>query len=161
MKTVLKQALGIILVPALLGLIVNGGLVTRFVMGEFARGFVAAAESGAVVFIGFEQARDLWQGREAQFIDARASGLFAAGHIPGAASIPVGEPDREGLVGRLRLERARPLVIYCGGGSCLDSLHLAQWLKARQAFDDIRVFQGGWQEWVDGGLPIEAPHDQE
>jgi len=159
-KIVLNQAWGIIIVPALLGLALNGGLVVRFLKGEFAPGFVAAAETGSIPSITIDQARELWLGRQAQFLDARSAGIFAAGHIPDAVNIPVNEPDWEGLVGRLSLDRARPTVTYCSGSSCLDGLHLALWLKAHQGFDDIRVFPGGWQEWVDGGWPIEASHDQ-
>jgi rhodanese-related sulfurtransferase len=159
-RRILGQALGIVLIPALLGLAVNAGLIVRFARGEFSHGFVAAAETESVVFISGDQARDLWENRTAQFIDARAPGLFAAGHIPYAVNIPLGETDKEGLIGRSSLDRAKPAVVYCDGASCLDSLHLAQWLSAHRAFTDIRVYSGGWQEWVDLGLPIEASRGQ-
>lgn len=158
-RRVILEAALIIVGAALLGLLVNSGHIVRFTRGEFSRGFVAAAETESIVYISGDQARDLWQSRQAQFIDARSPGLFAAGHIPYAVNITLGEADKEGLVKRLNLDRAKPAVVYCGGGSCLDSLHLAQWLSAHHAFDDVRVFQDGWQEWVDSGLPVEASRD--
>jgi 3-mercaptopyruvate sulfurtransferase SseA len=159
MPRILKQAAGIVLVSAMAGLLVNSHLLLRFRQGEFEHGFVVVAETESIVYISGDQARDLWQSRQAQFIDARSPGLFAAGHIPYAVNIPLGEVDKEGLVKRLNLDRAKPAVVYCGGGSCLDSLHLAHWLLAHHAFDDVRVFQDGWQEWVDSGLPVEASRD--
>jgi len=160
MGRIIRQSALIVLISALAGLLVNSRLLVRFHRGEFERGFVPAAETESIVYVSGDQARDLWQNQQAQFIDARSPGLYAAGHIPYAANIPLGEADKEGLVKRLNLDRVKPAIIYCGGGSCLDSLHLAQWLSAHHAINDIRVFQGGWQEWVDSGLPVEASCDK-
>lgn len=161
MKPILRQAVLIVLCAGAIGLIVSSGLIFRFFRGEFAHGFISAAETESLVYVSGDQARDLWQNRAAQFIDVRAPGAYAAGHIPYAVNIPLSEGKKEELIKRLDLDRAKPAIVYCGGGSCLDSLHLAQWLIAHKALDDVRVFQGGWQEWVDSGLPVEASHDQE
>lgn len=158
MTRILKQALLIVLLPAALGLLANYRLVLRCHQGEFERGFVPAAETESLVFISAYQALDLWQNRRATFIDARSPGLFAEGHIPFAVNLPESDPDKEALFDRAAIDRRLPVVVYCSGGSCIDSIHLADWLRARKALDDVRVFQGGWREWVELGFPIEASH---
>jgi rhodanese-related sulfurtransferase len=159
MTRILKQALLIVLAAAAVGLLVNLRFLAQYQRGEFAHGFVAAAETESLVFLGASQAFDLWQNRAATFIDARSPGLFAEGHVPFAINIPEGAPDKDRLAAAARLDPRLPAVVYCSGGTCVDSIHVARWLLSRKVVGDVRVFQGGWQEWVDLGFPIEASHD--
>jgi 3-mercaptopyruvate sulfurtransferase SseA len=155
MVRILKQAVLIVLIPAVAGLLVNHRLVLRFVRGEFGHGFVDLAKTPEVVPIDFQRTLELWQAGTAVFIDARAAGLFARGHIPGAVNLPPGEPLSRRVLSGLDLHPERPIVVYCEGGSCLDSLHLARELAALHRFPDLRVYFGGWEEWVERGLPVE------
>jgi rhodanese-related sulfurtransferase/DNA-binding transcriptional ArsR family regulator len=83
-------------------------------------------------------------------IDVRPAEEFAAGHIPGALSVPLGE-----LKGRItQLPPATEIVAYCRGPYCvlapeaIEILHRAG-LRARRLED-------GFPEWRLAGLPVEA-----
>ncbi|PLX82197.1 MAG: rhodanese-like domain-containing protein [Desulfuromonas sp.] len=90
----------------------------------------------------------------AVLVDARASELFAAGRPAGAVSLPFGEV--EDLLGRFSAEvpAATVLITYCSGYGCPDSFDLALRLIAA-GYRDVRVFEGGFPEWRDAGLPLE------
>ena len=48
----------------------------------------------------------------------------------------------------------RKIVAYCGGFDCELSLFAARELKSL-GYEKSYTFFGGWQKWVDAGLPIE------
>lgn len=87
---------------------------------------------------------------ETLVIDVRPVEEYAAGHIPGALSVPLGE-----LKGRIaQLPPAAEIVAYCRGPYCvlapeaIEILHRAG-LRARRLED-------GFPEWRLAGLPVEA-----
>lgn len=88
-------------------------------------------------------------------IDARDPEEFAEGHIPGAVSLPFDEA----ITDPVRLEAldtaGRPIVTYCGGGTCEISLSLADELFFA-GHDRVAVYMGGYPEWVGLGYPVEA-----
>ncbi len=86
----------------------------------------------------------------AQLVDVRVDHEWDAGHIPGAIHIPL-----EGLAGRSdELDRDRPVVLYCRGGS---RSSMAAEALAGAGFDAAKLTDGivGWQE---AGLEL-APGD--
>lgn len=79
---------------------------------------------------------------ELQIIDVRNPGEVAAGMIPGAVNIPVGQlPDRLG-----ELDTHRPTVVYCAGGY---RSSVAASLLRRHGFDDVSDVLGGYNAWAD------------
>jgi rhodanese-related sulfurtransferase len=85
-------------------------------------------------------------------VDAREPDEYAEGHIPGAVNLPfdeaTSEPERlEGLP-----SGGRPIVVYCGGGSCELSLSLA-WELIFAGHTRVTVYMGGFPEWVAAGYP--------
>jgi rhodanese-related sulfurtransferase len=90
---------------------------------------------------------------DALIVDARSPELFALGHIEGAVSLPMVEIESE-LPGFIeRIAGDRPVITYCSGFGCPDSFDLAVRLLA-EGYLDVRVFEGGYPEWRDAGLPI-------
>jgi rhodanese-related sulfurtransferase/DNA-binding transcriptional ArsR family regulator len=83
-------------------------------------------------------------------LDVRPHAEFAAGHLPGATSIPV-EALEDGLS---RLPRQRRIVVYCRGEYC-HSADEAVVLLRSEGFDAVRL-EGGWPEWLDEGKPTEV-----
>jgi rhodanese-related sulfurtransferase len=165
-KRLIREILLIILVSVILGAAVNFSLLRRFLAGEFQQSFLDEREYAGIRFITLAEAEDLFArnfqtGEGAVFIDSRSRQDFAAGHIPGALSLPVGEleSDRKTLAGA-RLSTALPfpedqvLVVYCEGGDCQTSVSLAKLIHER-GFTDIRILSVGWDEWVAAGLPEE------
>ncbi|NBQ43459.1 MAG: MBL fold metallo-hydrolase [Mycobacteriaceae bacterium] len=79
---------------------------------------------------------------ELQIVDVRNPGEVAAGMIPGAVNIPVGQlPDRLG-----ELDTHRPTVVYCAGGY---RSSVAASLLRRHGFDDVSDVLGGYNAWAD------------
>lgn len=89
-------------------------------------------------------------------VDARAPERYrgdvepidpVAGHIPGAVSVPFGEPQLPAEV----LD-ADEIVVYCGSGitACVDLLALA-----RAGREDAKLYPGSWSDWSSRGLAVE------
>ena len=83
-------------------------------------------------------------------LDARPPAEYQAGHLPRALSLPVA--DAEQRIGAYvdRLTPQTPLLVYCGGGDCIDGFELA--LKLREfGFTDVTLYPGGYAEWTTYG----------
>ncbi|MGB5034972.1 MAG: metalloregulator ArsR/SmtB family transcription factor [Blastocatellia bacterium] len=83
-------------------------------------------------------------------LDVRPAEEFAAGHIPGAVSIPFDELER-----RLgEVPKGREVVAYCRGPYCVWSHRAVGTLRAsgRKA----RRLVDGFPEWNAEGLPVES-----
>jgi rhodanese-related sulfurtransferase/biotin operon repressor len=82
-------------------------------------------------------------------LDVRPAEEYAAGHLPGAINIPVGQ-----LEGRLaRLPKRREVVAYCRGPYCLMSFEAVATLRRRGL--KARRLKDGFPEWRVAGLPVE------
>lgn len=156
-KTIMRVAL-ILFFSSLIGLGTNISLIKEFFQQEFQYGFFSSEEYSAIVFITLGEAEELFAAGEALFIDSRTMEDFKEEHIFGAVNIPFEEKREED---ELDLE-SYPLegiyVIYCDGSECRSSVELAKLLDKR-GFRDIRVFFGGWEEWVRAGLPVSRNDD--
>ncbi|HTY19007.1 MAG TPA: rhodanese-like domain-containing protein [Myxococcota bacterium] len=91
-------------------------------------------------------------------VDVREADEFAEGHLPGARHVPRGFLEvRADLEHRKRdpwlADRARKLVLYCGGGH--RSALAAQSLQ-HMGFREVRSLAGGWTGWTERGYPTEA-----
>lgn len=99
------------------------------------------------------QALDFFEGGGAVFVDARMPDEFIAGHIPGAFNLPY--DDLESHLDVLNyLPDDSPVITYCDGSECALSLELADELTA-MGFGQVRVFFGGWEQWIEAGHPAE------
>lgn len=152
------ESILIVLLASLAGLAVNGRLVWRAFSGQVVSLAAPAPAPGAdevllPLPVSLEQLRDAASG-DLLLIDARDSELYGAGHLPGARNLPWGEVDARLEVFRRTVPVGRSLVTYCSGYSCEDSFFLAERLLA-EGYRDVRVFEGGFPEWQDAGLPVE------
>lgn len=97
-----------------------------------------------------DQLRRLIRTGEVVVLDVRPTAEFAAGHIPNARSIPLGELEK-----RLReLPKRRRIVAYCRGPYCVlsdDAVSLLQ----KKGFRVARL-SVGLPEWKLLGLPVET-----
>jgi len=89
--------------------------------------------------------------------DARTPDEYAAGHLPGALSLPIRDVDARIIdyIDRARMDS--PILIYCEGLECEDGLALA--LKLREfGFEDLTLYPGGYEEWIAyGGVVTQGP----
>lgn len=86
----------------------------------------------------------------AQLVDVRDDHEWEAGHIPGAIHIPL--PKLSERVGEI--DRERPVVLYCRGGSRCE---MATEALAAAGFDAAKL-EGGVVGWSKQSLPLE-PED--
>jgi len=83
-------------------------------------------------------------------VDARPVNEYAAGHIPGALSIPIDD-----LKQRLhRLPKWKPFVAYCRGPYCVYADQAVEQL--RSAGRRARRLAVGLPEWKSAGMPVEV-----
>jgi hydroxyacylglutathione hydrolase len=97
---------------------------------------VDAAEAGRVI------------GEGALAVDVRQTSEFAAGHLPGAMHVPLGEV--KGRAGEL--PQGVPLVLYCGRGERAMS---ALSLLGDVGLGPLLVLPGGAAAWEEAGYPVE------
>jgi rhodanese-related sulfurtransferase/DNA-binding MarR family transcriptional regulator len=95
-----------------------------------------------------ELARRLQDGDNLVVLDVRPAAEYAAGHLPGAVSIPVGELRRR----LAELPADREVVAYCRGPYCAFA-HEAVVLL-REAGVSARRLEDGLPEWQAAGLAV-------
>jgi rhodanese-related sulfurtransferase len=95
-----------------------------------------------------ELARRLQDGDPLVVLDVRPASEHAAGHVPGALSIPVQELRRR--LAELPLDQE--IVAYCRGPFCAFA-HEAVALLREQGFVARRL-EDGWPEWEAAGLAV-------
>jgi rhodanese-related sulfurtransferase/DNA-binding transcriptional ArsR family regulator len=81
-------------------------------------------------------------------LDVRPRDEFAAGHIPGAVSMPIEELERR----LAEIPRDRPVVAYCRGPFCVFASEAVDTLQ-KHGFDAQRM-KSGVPEWRLGGREV-------
>jgi rhodanese-related sulfurtransferase/predicted transcriptional regulator len=95
-----------------------------------------------------ELARRLQDGDDLVVLDVRPAAEYAAGHLPGAVSIPVGELRRR----LAELPADREIVAYCRGPYCAFA-HEAVAVLREDGFLARRL-EDGFPEWRAAGLTV-------
>jgi rhodanese-related sulfurtransferase/DNA-binding transcriptional ArsR family regulator len=95
-----------------------------------------------------ELARRLQEGEELVVLDVRPAEEHAAGHLPGAVSIPLPELRRR----LAELPRDREIVAYCRGPYCAFAHEAVALL--REAGLSARRLEDGLPEWQAAGLAV-------
>jgi len=95
-----------------------------------------------------EELRRRLNAGDVTLIDVRPGDEFAAGHIPGALSVPVAE-----LADRLReLPKRKEIVAYCRGPYCVLAVEAVEILRAH-GFEAFRL-EHSVQDWKAEGFPV-------
>jgi rhodanese-related sulfurtransferase len=161
-RTILIEAGVIFAIGVVLGLSFNAQLVLDAFAGRLSS--AAAPRAGVAVQstvdaqafplpVMLEEVRELLaEGGLA--VDARAAEVYAEGHLPGAFAFPLGEYDQVLPEFLERVPKDLTLMLYCSGFGCPDSFDLGERLLA-EGYLDVRVYEGGFPEWRDAGLPVE------
>ncbi|MBI2569130.1 MAG: metalloregulator ArsR/SmtB family transcription factor [Candidatus Schekmanbacteria bacterium] len=85
---------------------------------------------------------------EVSVIDVRPTAEFAAGHIPGALSVPLAELDRR----LAELPKDREIVAYCRGPYCVMAVQAVEALRARGF--RARRCDSSIHDWRSRGLSV-------
>lgn len=78
-------------------------------------------------------------------VDARSAEEFKSGHIPGAMLLENAGPE---------LVKGRSVIVYCRNALCLLAPKAAGELT-RMGARRVEIYNGGWEEWLRCGLPLE------
>jgi rhodanese-related sulfurtransferase len=150
MRQVLFEALLLIAAAIVLG--VAYSLVTKQGFFSNTQPVHPAADSG-LEMISLIKAKDLFESNNVLFVDARHEFDYQAGHIRGAVNIALKNYDSH--FPRLNnISKNKLLVVYCDGAECNSSVELS--VKLMEAgFTNVKIFFGGWQEWISAKLPTE------
>jgi hydroxyacylglutathione hydrolase len=94
-----------------------------------------------------EELRESVESGRVRLLDVRSQTEYAAGHIPGAEHVFLGELMKKVL----GLDRGKPVVAQCqaGGRSAIASSIL------QRAGFNVTNMRGGYQAWVEAGFPVE------
>lgn len=86
-------------------------------------------------------------GERVQWVDARSRAKFERTRIPGALLLNEDEWDK--LVGPFldAWDPDKTLVVYCDGGSCEASHHVAARIRNDLMISGVLVLKGGFAEW--------------
>jgi rhodanese-related sulfurtransferase len=112
-------------------------------------------EDGDPPAISLDYAMMKFQSRNTIFLDARYPEDFKAGRIKGAINLPYEESEEYAPQVLPQLPKEEEIIAYCDGTECESSLLLARELR-EMGYKDVKVFFGGWQEWLKAGLPVET-----
>jgi rhodanese-related sulfurtransferase/DNA-binding transcriptional ArsR family regulator len=81
-------------------------------------------------------------------IDVRPAEEYAAGHIPGAANIPLSELEKQ----LDQFDPEQEIVAYCRGPHCILAFDAVARLREKGYM--ARRLQDGFPEWKSAGLPV-------
>jgi rhodanese-related sulfurtransferase len=112
-------------------------------------------ERGAFETVDDEELLRRVRAGEVTVIDVRPGAEYAAGHIPGAISLPLAELRKRRAVG---LPKHRDVVAYCRGPYCVMALDAVDLLR-RKGFRAHRMEQGVL-EWSARGWRVESGADR-
>jgi len=106
-----------------------------------------APEPGVVKEITKKQFEALMAAGPYYLIDARTPESYAKGHIKDAHNIYGAEAEANIPTILGSVPRDRVVLIYCDGGECELSHHVADVLK-NFGYGPVFIFTGGWAEWT-------------
>ena len=163
-RPIIKDCLYFIALAILLGGLLNssllrnafsGTLIPRIQQNQVVILKAKAKQLYGVTVIEFASAKQLYDEKNAVFIDARNAQEYEAGHISGAINVP----DREFLMGEIDPGKILPnkdsvLITYCDGGECELALDVAKGLSER-GYTDVFVLVEGYQGWEAAGYPVD------
>ncbi len=102
-----------------------------------------------------EETRRLVAAGQHLILDARPLAAYHEGHLPNALSLPWEEVDLHLPIYAALFEPDTPILVYCTGSECEDSIDLGARLH-EMGCTNVILFAGGWAAWADtgtGGAP--------
>jgi len=128
---------------------VSPGVAAEITPEELAGGEVSKEKVRAVMGTGF-----------AVIVDARGEHEYDEGHIPSAINIPYEQFVEYYSALAEHVPMDATVICYCRSVTCDLSDNLAQELRLA-GYENVVLYRGGWQEWVEAGYPAEGVPNQE
>jgi rhodanese-related sulfurtransferase len=127
--------------PLVLTLVISGALLVWPLLG----GRLSPAQQ-----LGAQAATQMINRRNALLLDLREAADYAAGRIPNALHMPLGQLATRS--GELARHVGRPVIAYCDSGARSRS---AVRTLTKAGFKEVFTLHGGLQAWSDAGMPLE------
>ncbi len=105
--------------------------------------------------ISLAEAKTLFDGRKACFVDARPEYLFYASHIKGARSLSSSRFFEQIPEFRKQIPAETLIVVYCVNDKCGKAHYVARMLRSN-GYRNVKVYEGGIVEWNKAGYPLES-----
>lgn len=87
-------------------------------------------------------------------VDARDPNEYEIGHIPGSLNLPAKDFMQAFTEVGEALPRDFAMIVYCQGGACDQSHEVLEQLEV-YGFQELLLYQDGWEDWKSRGLPTE------
>jgi rhodanese-related sulfurtransferase len=116
-------------------------------------GMALSASAADFALIKPEELKKLIDSKKADFVivDTQPKGVYDMGHIKGAVSFPWGME----LKNSKKLPKDKTLILYCDCGHEEDSMDVANQLKKKWGFTNLKILEGGWSKWQELKYPID------
>ena len=153
--SVMVQMVALIGLSALLALAAQYTMPRRIPWSQdWERAVMDKAQASGIQVASLDEVQDITRQMTHIILDARSTADYLEGHLPGAFSLPDSEMEAY-LPGVLPLlSPEQPVLVYCSGKACDESLQLGMKLK-EQGFTNLLLFAGGILEWNAAGLPLQ------
>ena len=117
--------------------------------GAIAPGDVVQLEAEAAGFpvVTTSQVRDIVASGSHMLLDARPRDQFAEDHLPGAMSLPITDFEQSFAELAPVLMSGMPIMVYCTGPRCDESLQLAERLR-EAGFSMVEIYVEGMEGWM-------------
>jgi len=149
----------IVLLAAITGIAWNHRLLRDAYTGKYAIAKtppeISTTTGAEMMPVGLMQVKDLFDRKEAVFVDARENSVFSQAHIANALSLPLANVDSALPMFQQKVPYSSILILYCSGYGCHDSKDLGKKLQTK-GYQQILIFEGGFPEWQSAGFPIEG-----
>ena len=156
-KLVLLRVLAIQILGIGAGLIYTVIFSEQLLLGEVE----TSEKQDDITYVSLEVLQNVIQSKsKILLIDGRSESAYHRGHIPGAVNIPYIQRDYFFQQLLSDVARETPIIVYCSGKNCNISVKLARSLSGEFGFIHVRVFEGGWEEWVKGKNSIQTSFDR-
>jgi len=86
-------------------------------------------------------------------VEALPASYFEDRHLPGAANLP--HDADEATIAAVLPDPGRTVVVYCANQACPNSGILGRRLT-QLGYADVRVYEGGKEDWLEAGLTLES-----
>lgn len=150
-----RQMVGLVLVSVCCGVVANSvGPVRIPWRQEWSDQVGKKAEELGLQTTSLDEAKRYLDDGAHFIFDARSPADYEAGHLPGAMLLYSEEFDKYFTDYALMLTPEQPVLVYCSGKACDESLLVSEMLS-EQGFTNVTVFVGGMAEWLDAGFPTE------
>lgn len=114
---------------------------------------VSVASASDLKVIKFQEAKKLFENKDALFLDARSEKLYKRGTILGSLNFPVSSFDKNKNF--LPKDTKAKIVSFCNGLKCEHSDELAHLLE-KAGYKNVLVYKGGYPEWKEKQMPLMA-----